>query len=106
MSDKITKLSQAIQLGATFQPQCIGAWFKDGKSCAIGSALEALTGLHDMEQMNEWLDSGHEVQEYLMQRFGMSQIKLIEVMSLNDGGPGRPSMTRERIAEWLRADGF
>jgi hypothetical protein len=34
------KLSEAILLGSMIRPQC-GALFMDGKSCAMGAALEA-----------------------------------------------------------------
>lgn len=36
------KLSAAMREGAKLRPQAIGAYFYDGKSCALGAAAEAL----------------------------------------------------------------
>ncbi len=42
---QITKLSQAIRIGARLRPQCFdGNIFSGGKSCAIGAAYEGVTG--------------------------------------------------------------
>lgn len=54
--DKITKLSQAIRLGATFRPQCHGGLFRPKEtqhgtvlaSCAVGAAIEALYGIEEI----------------------------------------------------------
>jgi hypothetical protein len=34
------KLSEAIRIGAKIRPQCEGAFFRDGRSCAMGAAME------------------------------------------------------------------
>lgn len=97
MADKIKKLSQAIRLGATFRPQCWGSYFalKDGKiteSCAIGAAGEALFG----ESAAQPLLGGA-----VMERLGLSQNIIRQVVCLNDTGD-----TREQIADWLEAQGY
>src|ERR1051326_9366275 len=37
-------LSDAIRIGATLRPQTFNSWFFNGRSCAMGAAIEALTG--------------------------------------------------------------
>jgi hypothetical protein len=37
-------LSDAIRIGATLRPQTFNSWFFNGKSCAMGAAIEGLTG--------------------------------------------------------------
>jgi hypothetical protein len=39
---KQLQLSEAIRLGAMLRPQGLGAYLRDGKSCALGAALEAV----------------------------------------------------------------
>lgn len=36
------KLSEAIRLGAMLRPQGFGAYIRDGRSCALGAAREAI----------------------------------------------------------------
>lgn len=38
------KLSELIREGAKLRPQSFGWTFKDGKSCAVGAAVEAFLG--------------------------------------------------------------
>ena len=86
------KLSEAILLGSMLRPQGHGWLFKDGKSRAIGSALEA---------------SGTPYQEYLAGEGGSLYKEAIkkfpnlitleyEITNKNDFG-----WSRERIAEWV-----
>jgi hypothetical protein len=35
------RLSEAIRLGALIRPQAFGSYFYDGRSCALGAAMEA-----------------------------------------------------------------
>lgn len=93
MSDKIKTLSQAIRLGATFRPQCKLAFFKDGASCALGAALEALGFA------SEFANDGATV--WLWRRFNIKLNDLNNVARLNDAG-----WTREAIASWLEAQGL
>jgi hypothetical protein len=42
------RLSEAIRLGALLKPQAFHSLFKDGGSCALGAALDAI-GLSDLD---------------------------------------------------------
>ena len=94
MADKIKTLSQAIRLGATFRPQCTGGFFEDGKSCALGAAIEALTGVNTEPDIS--------VQGFLLDRFPAVQEVLFEIPIMND----RHGWSRESIADWLEAQGL
>lgn len=106
--DKITKLSQAIRLGATFRPQGHGEYFADGNSCAIGAALEACGWGPDEESA----EPHGALKEALLKRFGFvtgipgeglgiySQL-WADIYKRNDDGE-----TREQIADWLEAQGL
>lgn len=95
--DKLTKLSQAIRLGATFHPQCFGAICqvdRDGNvthTCAVGGALEAI-GIPA---------NGGSGINALCKRFDAYYI-LGDVMNRND----KNKWTREQIADWLEAQGL
>ncbi len=39
------RFSEAIRIGARRRPQVRFHWFKNGESCALGAALEGLTGM-------------------------------------------------------------
>lgn len=91
--DKIQKLSQAIRLGATFRPQCNGSYFNNGRSCAIGAAYEAITGLTDVEDGI--------VGRVLNTRFQLPENMLSRVVFRNDCGE-----TREEISDWLEGQGL
>jgi hypothetical protein len=41
---KISRLSEALRIGARLRPQCTNFVFAHGKSCAIGAAYEAVFG--------------------------------------------------------------
>lgn len=93
--DKISKLSQAIRLGATFRPQCTdGHYFNEGKSCAFGAAHEALTG-----EYNEVL---HMIVYHVSERFVIPDLIADQIIKRNDDG----GETREQIADWLEAQGL
>ncbi len=38
------RFSEAIRIGARLRPQAMFHWFNKGRSCALGAAMEALTG--------------------------------------------------------------
>lgn len=40
-------LSEAMRAGATLRPQCAGQLFSRTRSCAIGAAIEAVTGVSE-----------------------------------------------------------
>jgi len=93
--DKISKLSQAIRLGATFRPQCRRSYFdKDGGSCAVGAAYEVVTGKSDP------LDGT--VGTVLNKRFDLPDGVLSKVIFKND----HMGMTREQIADCLEEAGL
>ena len=120
--DKITKLSQAIRLGATFRPQCYGHMFHDGSSCALGAAAEAVGAKPD--------DGGSSVQDEADEPFdspwSMLRVRFSEqldaratdneaisgvgssvgvqrmIVFLNDSA----RWTRERIAQYLEDMGL
>lgn len=99
MADKIKTLSQAIRLGATFRPQCRFSLFLDGKSCALGAAFEALTGVGDTDgYMKADVQSAGTL---FQQRFGSPNWLLKEVEARNDSGS-----TREDVAAWLESQGL
>lgn len=111
--DKITKLSDAIRLGATFREQCFGLFFEDQKSCAIGAALEAL-GLKENEYdalcerfpvMHERIQVPLELlkdRNYCLYSGAYPPIQLSSIIwRLND----HLKWSRERIADWLAEQG-
>jgi hypothetical protein len=105
MSDKIKTLGQAIRYGATLKPQWRGAMIHDGKTCALGAALDAL-GL---------LKGAVDAESQLVQRFQIDKSKrflypkrslhsfgqcgtLFEVIvRLND----QYEWSREKISYWV-----
>jgi hypothetical protein len=89
------KLSEAIRIGARIRPQCRGSFFREGGSCALGAAYEAITG----RVLPEYADatSLHGVVPHMRDHnFRFS------IVRKNDGD----RWTRERIADWLEAQGF
>lgn len=86
------KLSAAIRIGAKKRPQCNGHFFAEGGSCAIGAALEALTGLSNFE--DDRVPSPETAWPEMRHLSG-------KVYDMNDGG-----FTREEIADWLESKGF
>lgn len=88
---KITKLSEAIRIGARLRPQCTAVFFSDGASCAIGAAMEA-TGIAYGDTPNT--GELHKLFPAL-DEFAMS------IYAKNDDG-----WTREQIADWLEKQGL
>lgn len=91
--DKLKTLSQAIRLGATFRPQCKASYFDNGRSCAVGAAYEAVTGLSDA------LDGM--VGKILNERFSLPDELLSRIVYWNDLGENR-----EKIADHLEENGL
>lgn len=95
------KLSQAIREGAKIRAQAYSSFFVDGRSCAIGAALEGAGGEYDE----------HNAVEPLHHRFpnviacdknGYRYTELgSQIYKMNDSGA-----TREQIADWLEAQGY
>lgn len=94
--DKITKLSQAIRLGATFRPQCYKTPFDYVGSCVLGAAYEAITGIRSPSL------GSYSMRVWLAMRFGLDTDDLLVIVEMND----RWHMTREQIADWLEAKGL
>ena len=66
------KLSEAIRLGASLSPRCTGSLFRDGKTCALGAALEAIgKNLANYDALfSEWP--------------WLNEVKVLEIAKLND----------------------
>lgn len=109
--DKLPTLSSAIRLGATFNPQCHGAFFwrsQDGsvqRSCALGAAWLAIGGDQN---------HGSFVKE-LGKRFNVPIRILTRIIDWNDRGlmqnhscgyRVRQTLTRQQIADRLQAKGY
>jgi hypothetical protein len=97
------KLSEAIRIGAAKRPQCTGAMFKNGASCAVGAIYEAVFGrIHDSG--DHGLGDALAYRE-LRDRFGMFKVGGdawdVAVFKRNDAG-----MKREEIADWLESQGY
>lgn len=95
---KITKLSQAIRIGASLRPQCIGFLFRHGESCALGAAWEGI-GEKYVEFGSVCNEAYAHIYDALQDRFG--NIVTDEAMTMNDNG-----MSREHIADRLEALGY
>lgn len=101
MADKIKKLSEAIRLGATFRPKGVHRCLMDGKTCALGAALDAV-GL--LERRNLTGDGGvtQDTWETLWERFPVPAGVQRQITDRND----HQGQTREEIADWLEAQGL
>lgn len=90
---RITKLSQAIRIGALLRPQCQGITDGKGGTCALGSAYEAMTG--------QFPPSTADAAWFLMEAFPDAEDEVCNIFPLNDSG-----WTREAIADKLEAMGY
>ncbi len=116
MSDKISKLSQAIRLGATFRPHGrakLWTVFGDGviKSCALGAAYEAVFGLPQSHHENDGIDGNHYTK--LQGRFPELKAKFngfgSDFVCLQDNitkANDNHGMSREQIADELERIGL
>ena len=88
------KLSEAMRIGARLRPQCCsGDLFVGGKSCAVGAAMEAI-GVPYTENMGSYSPAA-EYWPFLPTLFGV-------ITDLNDS----QFCTREKIADWVEAQGY
>ena len=94
---KVLKLSEAIRIGAKIRPKCTGTFFREGRSCALGAAMEAL-GIASTDQ--QWM-----VYETVAPRLGIPIHLAHAIGARNDGWNGR-AHTREQIADWLEGQGY
>jgi len=91
------KLSEAIRIGAAKRPQAVGKYFKDGASCALGAAYEAVTGKYvesgsgGLPNMIKWFED----------HFEMDDWRGMDITERNDRG-----VSREQIADWLESQGY
>jgi hypothetical protein len=93
------KLSEAIRLGAMLKPQCRGEFYKDGKTCALGAALDAsgigdfgLKYASDDDVVDRW-----PISDLRIQRHGLTRTLRNHIVRLNDSD----RWTREQIADWV-----
>ncbi len=85
------KPSQAIRIGAAMRPQCIGDFFVNGRSCALGAMWEGFGERGEPPRANlDWVQS-----------FGLPHELACSAMNNNDMG-----WTRERVADWLESKGY
>lgn len=94
-AQQITKLSQAIRIGAKLRPQCRDGFFTDSHgTCALGAAYEAVSG-----------NLPPVVGAMVVERLRAHGIQFPEpfpnIICWNDSG-----MTREAIADKLEAMGY
>lgn len=83
------KLSEAMRIGAKIRPQAFLNYFIDGKSCALSAAYEGVTG-------HPWSPARWAVER------GVPEDIVREILGMNDIS----RMSRERIADWLEAQGY
>lgn len=98
------KLSDAIKAGAKAKPQAFGVTYRNGRTCALGAALDAIGQLDpDDERKNDYLNvcnhfpfaSAHATHPVDPTR--SSYLVLSAIRELND----EFRWTRERIAKWV-----
>jgi hypothetical protein len=95
---KITKLSEAIREGAKLRGECRGAWFFDGRSCALMAAVEATGG--DLSEIG-W----HGTKIFLYMRTRFPNVPSDLVMAVPDLMDNK-NYSREQCAVWLEAQGY
>jgi hypothetical protein len=91
-TEEKTKLkpSQAIRIGASLRPQCVGYLFADGGSCALGAMYEGFTG--------KTCYLPREMRKYFPEFSNWHEL----IINKND----IQKWTREQIADWLEAQGL
>lgn len=115
MTQQITKLSEAIRIGAQKRPQCFDGVFRmdfqsnQYRSCALGAALEAMfpsnndqcVSKADMKDLREALHLSEN--EVIKDPFYGTEYDIcLVIMSLNDD----QRWSREKIADWLESIGY
>ena len=87
------KLSEAIRAGAKLRPQGFGHTHRDGKSCAVGAAYEAMTGKTDWPRDKT-------IYEYVADASGVPlHVVRYKIAEMNDS-----RKTREEIADWVERE--
>ena len=114
--DPATKLSDLIRIGARRRPQCFGAYFSsEGGSCAMGAAMEALTGSTDVRMGIEALRRAFpdllSLDNLFVCPLAPSEINgtlevCIGLSGLVTHFNNDHRWSRERIADWLEVLGF
>jgi len=105
-AQRVTKLSQAIRIGALMRPQCTGVPHRDGTSCAWGAAADGL-GLRIRADTTgaTVMAVGKSLYGDAWWAWGIrtdnGESLADRVWQMNDGG-----QTREEIADWLEARGL
>lgn len=92
----VIKLSDAIRVGARIRPQCQGALFRAGASCALGAAYEGKTGKRCFP--NEYSAVMGEFP--ILGAHGLNDLGRA-IFNRNDSGK-----SREAIADWLESQGY
>ncbi len=85
------KLSHAMRAGAKLRPQCFEWFYADGKSCALGAAMEGAGILFECGGISR-----------LVERFHVPDTILTGITFRNDV----LRITREEIADWLESQGY
>lgn len=93
---RITKLSEAIRIGARLSPPGYQNTWVCGGTCAVAAAYEALFGRDDSD-FTRW------PRERVRKHFGISENKWL---GLGISGLYASGMTREAIADKLEAMGY
>lgn len=89
------KLSEAIRLGSLLHPQTIGNLIaSDGRTCALGAAIQAYGGLRDADWYTLWPVLLHVAK---CPHCSLTDRTEFIVIHLNDV----VGWTREAIAEWV-----
>jgi hypothetical protein len=106
LPEEITKVSQAIRIGAKLRPQGTAYYFEHGRSCALGAAYEAIYGHPGVECAagSHRDSSGEMLGVRLGNHFGQPFFNAdldYKIVCKNDSG-----WTREQIADWLESQGL
>lgn len=93
---KIGKMSGDMRLGSAVRPQARQYYFADGLSCAIAAAFEGANG-----RPPDFPRDGSP-ERWAINHYGIDQCIVGEIIWKND----QLGWTRERIADWLEAQGL
>lgn len=98
---KVLKLSDAIRLGAKMHPQGFEGSFENGRTCAIGAAYVGMFGEPRVPPNSIFL-TGDAVSKLKAAGIWPEGLDSTTVWRMNDGN----RWSRERIADWLEAQGY
>lgn len=94
------KLSEAIRIGAKLRPQGHGKFFSNGRSCAIGAAMEAC-GCAPESKKEDNLEVLIQLGILMSDRSHYTDL-FWRISAMNDS----LEYTRERISDILEAEGL